>query len=83
MELIYQNHPSVVIATNTFVNVPTIIQFEDVPLLEVGKFADAGYTTRLAVYHNDGTKIAVVKGSRIFLTEEGKKANLTPEPNRT
>ena len=75
-EIIYQSHPDVVIATNTFRNVETILQFEDVPLIEVGKFFDAGYTTRFNVYHSDGTHIAVVKGSQIYLTEAGKKASL-------
>jgi hypothetical protein len=73
---IFDSHPDVTIAGNTFRNVPTILQFEETPLLQVGRFVDAGFTTRFPVYHSDGTKIAVVDGSRIFLTEEGKAAQL-------
>jgi hypothetical protein len=36
----------------------------------------AGYTTRFGIFHNDGTKLAVVKGARIFPTQEGKKAKI-------
>src|SRR5690242_20668530 len=78
MNVIFQSHPDVVIGSNTFRNVPTIIQFEVTPLIEVGKFEPAGFTTRIAVYHNDGTKIAVVKGSQVYLTDEGRKASVTP-----
>lgn len=85
MDVIFQSHPDVIIATNTFRNVGTIIQYEGIPLFEVGKFETAGYTTRFSVFHSDGTKIAVVKGSQIYLTEEGKKARIEMrhEPNLT
>jgi len=43
MEIIYQSHPDVTVATNKFVGIPTIIQFENTPLLEVGKY-EVGFT---------------------------------------
>ncbi|MGD0387471.1 MAG: hypothetical protein ABSC42_00840 [Tepidisphaeraceae bacterium] len=76
MEIIYQEHPVVTIATNHFVAVPIIIQFEQTPLLEVGKFEPAGYTTRFPVYHSDGTRLAIVNGCRIHPTDDGKKADI-------
>lgn len=76
MDVIFQSHPDIMLGSNMFKNCPTILQYESEPLLEVGKFEDAGYTTRFSVYHSDGTKIAVVKGARIFPTEEGKRAKL-------
>jgi len=33
MELIYQTTPTVTLATNTFINVPTILQFDETPLI--------------------------------------------------
>ncbi|MEX2316044.1 MAG: hypothetical protein WD669_02760 [Pirellulales bacterium] len=74
--LFFQESPEVEIATNTFINVPTILQWEDVPLLQVGKFMEAGYTTKIAVYHNDGTRIAWVKGSQVYPTDAGRKASV-------
>jgi hypothetical protein len=76
MEIIYQSHPVVTIASNNFVNVPTIIQFKKTPLLQVGKFEPAGYTTRFTVYHNDGTRLAVVNGCRIHPTDDKMKAKI-------
>ncbi len=76
MDVFFSASPEIEIATNRFIDVPTIIQFEDVPLMQVGNFEAAGYTTKFAVYHSDGTKIAVVKGSQVYLTEEGKNASL-------
>lgn len=84
MDITFQEHPDVVIATNTFRNVETILQYEEFPLIEVGKFADAGYTTKFNVFHSDGSHMAVVKGARVFITE-GAKAKVTArqEPDLT
>lgn len=85
MEVIFQQQPDLWIGNCVFRNTPTIIQWKDTPILEVGKFVDAGFTTKFAVFHSDGTQIAVVKGSQIYPTEAGKKAKITPRyfPNLT
>lgn len=85
MDLIFQDHPELRIGTLTFRGVPTIIQFDDTPLMEVRKYESAGYTTHFHIFHGDGTDLAVVKGSRLFPTEAGKKAGLQlrNEPNLT
>lgn len=85
MEVHFQTHPDVQIGSNTFKNVPIILQFEDTPLLEVGKFVEAGYQTRFSVFNADGIHVAVVVGSQIRLTKEGKNARITQrfEPNLT
>jgi hypothetical protein len=74
MDLVFQDHPDVHIGTLTFRRVPTILKFEDVPLIQVSNSKTAGWRTRFDLYHPDGTPIAVVKGARVFLTEEGRKA---------
>jgi len=85
MALFFQSHPDVIIGGNTFRNVPTILQVEDTPLLEVDEFANAGYGLRFPVYNRDGVKVAVIAGNQIHLTEEGRKSNIKPrfEPNLT
>jgi len=85
MDVVFQSHPDVVIATNTFRNVETILQYENSPLIQVGKFVEAGYTTKFRVYHSDGTHIADVKGSQIYLTKDGKNASVKTryDPNLT
>ena len=75
--LIYQQSPVVHFATNTFVEVPTILQYDDIPLIQVVRTADAGFTTEIPIYHSDGTYLAKVVGSQIYATDDGKKAGVT------
>ena len=75
-KLIYQNSPRVTFATNQFVNVPIILQFDDTPLISIVREEALGYTTEIPIYHADGTYLAKVRGTRIFATEVGKKAGL-------
>lgn len=63
-------------ATNMFVNVPIILQYEDTPLIEVVQAETVGRTTQFPIYHPDGTLLAQLKGARLFLTPEGEKAGL-------
>jgi len=74
--LVFSEHPVFEIATNRFVEVPIILQYEDTPILEVTKTARAGYMVQIPIYHSDGTCLARVKGPRLFLTAEGEKADL-------
>lgn len=75
--LIFQHMPIVHLASNTFVEVPTVLQFEDVPLIQVVRTAKAGFTTEIPIYHSDGTYLAKVVGSQIYQTDDGKKAGVT------
>ena len=74
--LIFSKSPDITIATNTFKNVPIILQYEDVPLIEVVKIAKTNFTTQIRIYDINGIYMAKVKGSRIFKTDAGKKAGL-------
>ncbi|MDR1004685.1 MAG: hypothetical protein LBL97_06750 [Prevotellaceae bacterium] len=74
--LVFQTHPKVEIAGNTFINVPVILQYEDVNLIEVVHDMEIGYTSRIPIYHPDGTKLAVATGNRLYPTNEGKNTNL-------
>ncbi len=75
-KLIYQTAPRVTFATNQFINVPIILQYDDTPLISIIKLQEIGYTTEIPIYHPDGTYLAKVNGTRIYSTEEGKKAGL-------
>jgi hypothetical protein len=75
-DLIFQSSPVIHFATNTFVNVPVILQFEDTPLLEVVRELAAGFTTQFSIYHSDGTYLAKLKGSQLYRTKDGEKAGL-------
>ena len=78
-KLIFSEIPQVTIATNTFINCPVILKFDDVNLIELIKEEQLGFTTQIPIYHPDGTYLAKVNGNRIFLTDDGKKAGLKIE----
>jgi hypothetical protein len=78
-KLIFTQSPAVTIATNTFINVPVILQYEDTPLISIVQAQPAGYTTQIPIYHSDGTYLAKVVGSRLFPTPAGEKAGLKLE----
>jgi hypothetical protein len=74
--LIYQKIPVVTFATNKFIDVPVILQYHDTPMISVVREEALGYTTEIPIYHSDGTYLAKVRGTRIWATEDGKKAGL-------
>lgn len=74
--LFYSESPQVTIATNVFVRVPVVLQYDETPLIEVIRVQSAGFTTRISLFHNDGTDLARVVGSRLYATSEGKKAGV-------
>ncbi|TRW48070.1 hypothetical protein FM042_10450 [Aliidiomarina halalkaliphila] len=75
-KLVFQHAPQVELGTNKFINCPTILQFDDTPLIEVVRLQEAGFSTQIPIYHSDGTYLAKVVGSQLFATPEGKKAGI-------
>lgn len=75
-ELIYHSSPAVTFATNTFINVPTILQFDDTPLVSIVREAALGYTTEIPIYDADGIYLAKVRGTRVYATKEGESAGV-------
>ena len=76
MKLVFSKSSAITVATNTFINVPVIVQYDDTPLIEVVNQQALEFTTQLSVFHPDGTYLAKVKGNRVFPTEEGKKSKI-------
>jgi len=75
-DLIYHSSPAVTFGSNIFIGVPTILQFDDTPLVSVVKEEALGYTTEIPIYHSDGTYLAKVRGTRVYATDPGKKAGI-------
>ncbi len=76
MKLYWQSSPIITVATNTFINVPVVLKYEDTPLIQVIKEHGIGFTSQIPIYHSDGTYLAKVKGNRVYPTKAGKKANI-------
>jgi hypothetical protein len=81
--IIYQTSPRVLLATNTFINVPVILKYEDTNLIEIIRETSLGYTTQIPIYHSDGTYLAKATGNRLYLTDDGKKVGLTIDKYKT
>jgi hypothetical protein len=75
-DLVFFESPRVEFASNFFERVPVILQYDETPILEVVNTENAGFTTQFSIFHKDGTYLAKVKGSRLFLTDDGQKAKL-------
>ena len=78
-KLTYTTFPVVTLATNKFINVPIILQFDETPLISIIKQQPLGYTTEIPIYHPDGTYLAKVHGTRIYPTKDGEKAGIIME----
>ncbi|MEJ5903771.1 hypothetical protein V7V80_03650 [Pseudomonas kermanshahensis] len=78
-KLVFQSAPVVELGSNKFVNTPIVLQFEDTPLIEVVTTQEAGFTTQIPIYHQDGTYLTKVVGSRIHKTELSDKAGVVLE----
>ena len=74
--LIFFESPEVEYGGCFFIKVPIILEYDDTPLIEVVQEQAAGYTTKFEVYNRDGVYIAKVRGSQVYLTDDGRKANL-------
>lgn len=75
-KLVFQTSPTVTLATNLFVDVPVILQFDDTPLLSIVREQALGFTTEIPIFHSDGTYLAKVKGTRVYPTKDGEKAGI-------
>lgn len=74
--LVFQQSPEIELATNKFINVPVILQYEGTPLIEVVQEVNVGFNIQIPIFHSDGTYLAKVKGSQLYLTDEGKNAGV-------
>lgn len=75
-KLFYQNSPNVIIATNQFIDVPIIIQYENLPIFEIIKEEKLGFTSRIPIFHPDGTKLAKIIETRVYPTKDGIKSRI-------
>ncbi|PBJ97518.1 hypothetical protein CMV24_02015 [Pseudomonas plecoglossicida] len=78
-KLVFQQSPIVELGSNKFINTPIILQFDETPLIQVVRQEQAGFTTEIPIFHQDGTYLAKAVGSRLHKTEDGNKAGVTLE----
>lgn len=76
VNLMFSQIPAITIATNIFVcKIP--VRYKDEALLEFVKdIRVGGCYPQIPIYHPDGTKLAVAKGSQLYSTAAGQKAGV-------
>jgi hypothetical protein len=75
-KLIFSQSPVITFASNTFIDVPVILQYENTPLVEVGQIGKSTFGTKIPIYDLNGVYLAKIVGSRIVKTPEGEKAGV-------
>ena len=78
-KFIFNEGPTVKFVSNTFINVPVILQFDDTPITSIEKDLTIPHSVSIPIHGPDGAYLAKYKASRLFLTEDGKKADLKLE----
>lgn len=75
-DLLFSSTPRVEFGSNTFENVPVILQYDHTPLVEVVQVQAAGFSAQFRIYSQDGVYLAKAVGSRLHTTDAGRKANV-------
>lgn len=65
-QISFHQSPEVTFATNVFKDVPTILQYDDQPLIQLVQDVDASFTTQFTVFDEKGTKLVKVKGTQFY-----------------
>ena len=73
--LLFTELPETKIANNIIMS-PIPIRYHDEAMLELVKEVKL-YEAKVPIFHSDGTKLAVVKGSQLYDTDDGKKAGVS------
>lgn len=63
-------------ASNCFVDVPTILQYENMPLVECFQEISGSRTLRCNLFSNSGDLLAVLKGTQLYKTRFGESAEI-------
>ena len=76
-KLLFINWPKVTMGSNTFIEVPIILKYDNLNMIEIIKEAGFGYTTQIPIFDAEGTYLATAKGSSLITTEEPAIGDLT------
>lgn len=75
--LIFTNWPKVSMGSNTFTDVPTILKYDNLNMIEIIKEAGNGYTIQIPIFDAEGTYLATFKGNSLVTTAESEIGDLT------
>lgn len=76
-KLLFINLPKVTMGSNTFIDVPVILKYDNLNMIEIIKEPGFGYTTQIPIFDAEGTYLATAKGNSLITTEESQMGDLT------
>lgn len=80
MQLVYKPIPIVTSLKRMPMNFPAIIPFDDMPWISIVQEDNHGFGSDIQVLNSAGTCLAKIRGTRIFSTEDGKRAGIKLRP---
>ena len=75
--LLFVNWPKVSMGSNTFIDVPTILKYDSLNMIEIIKEPGYGYTVQIPIFDAEGTYLATAKGNNLITTAESEIGDLT------
>lgn len=75
--LLFINWPKVTMGSNTFIEVPIILKYDNLNMIEIIKEPGFGYTTQIPIFDAEGAYLATAKGSSLITTDESEIGELT------
>ena len=69
-KLLFPNWPKVSMGSNTFIEVPIILKYDNLNLIEIINEPGFGYTMQIPIFDAEGTYLATAKGSNLITTDE-------------
>ena len=77
--LLFTNWPKVSMGSNTFIDVPTILKYDNLNMIEIIKEPGYGYTTQIPIFDAEGTYLATAKGNSLIFSDETTDGDLKLE----
>lgn len=75
-KLVYQPSPRVKYDNQQFISVPFALQFSNTEHTSITNEETLDSSSKIQIYHPDGTYLAKLSGTRIFPTADGEKAGI-------
>ena len=74
--LLFINWPKVSMGSNTFIDVPAILKYDNLNMIEIIKEPGYGYTTQIPIFDAEGTYLATAKGGNLITADESEIGDL-------
>lgn len=74
--LLFDTWPKVSMGSNTFIDIPVILKYDQLNLIEIIKDPEHGYFPQIVIFDSEGNYLATAKGSHLIRNEESTMVDL-------